>query len=310
MQTLIKTDGSGNVEWSKSYLLSTGDPVGVAYPHSMMQANDGGYVLTGNCDYNGYEMTTISAFLFKTNGNGDSLWVKKYHTDNARTDAYSVCQDTGDGYFLAGCIFPVLGSSSTQGYIIRTNESGDTLHTERNHYQGSCYTSSDNSWDGSIIATGLMQNPYPGGGEAIMLRKYAVNGYLPFMKAFPIANYGNSVVATKDHGFIIAGEKDNNIILVKTDSVGKVNASGISDDRKAVPGLFPNPSNGKFTLVLSGDETSVEVMDVTGRIVYRTVFSQKPPASLDIDLTASRKGVYLVSIRTETLVNSGKLILE
>lgn len=305
---LIKTDGSGTLLWHKTYQVYGIQNYGAVY--SMIQTSDGGYVVSGNCDYDGYEMATLSAFLLKTNADGDSSWVKKYSTPNGKVDVYSVSQTTDHGYFLAGCMVPAAGISYSQGYLVRTNAAGDTLWTSRNHYQHSCFISTDNTADHNLIATGVMES-FGGGGTAVMLSKYKQTGDLAFMRSFTIGNYGTSVRATKDHGFIIAGEKDGNIILIKSDSLGKANPSGIGENQPSYKtAVFPNPSDGKITVYLSGNEKSIEITDINGHIVYSKELTNKLTANLEIDLSKHHKGVFLVSLKTETRIQTEKLILE
>ena len=305
---LIKTDGSGNLLWQKTYQVYGIQNYGAVY--SMLQASDGGYVISGLCDYNAYEHATLSAFLLKTNADGDSSWTRKYSTPNGKVDIYSVCQADGNGYFLAGCMVPAAGTSYSQGYLIRTNATGDTLWSSRNHYQQSCFISTDNTADHNIIAAGVMQTPYGGGGQAIMLSKYKQSGDLAFMRSFSIGNYGTSVQATKDHGFVIAGEKDGNIILIKTDSLGKASLNGISDPPNLLNiSVYPNPSKGKFRVSWAGNATSLEITDIGGHFIYRKEFSQNPPLSLDIDLSKKAEGTYIILLKTEKDYRSGKIIL-
>jgi hypothetical protein len=93
---LVRTDGSGNALWNKTYDRSSGD---LAY--SLVLASDGGFAMAGHSaslagdqDY----------WLVKTDESGNALWNKTYGGP-AKDDAYSLVQ-TGDGGFaLAGYTF-------------------------------------------------------------------------------------------------------------------------------------------------------------------------------------------------------------
>ena len=63
--------------------------------------------------------------------------------------------------------------------------------------------------------------------------------------------------------------------------------------------LFPNPSEGKFYLETSNsgsDPIELQVMDLTGRIVY-----ESQPAiteKFEIDLSGQPKGMYFVRVKS------------
>ena len=75
--------------------------------------------------------------------------------------------------------------------------------------------------------------------------------------------------------------------------------------------VLPNPSNGKFIVALSklnSDEYSFEIRNILGQLVYAKTLNGNAVQNLNIDLTESDKGVYLLTIsnsegkRTEKLV--------
>jgi hypothetical protein len=77
--------------------------------------------------------------------------------------------------------------------------------------------------------------------------------------------------------------------------------------------VFPNPSNGMFKVdfgVLEGGEYSLEIYSVSGSKVHSEVFLALPgeEKSLNIDLSAKSKGIYIVKMNGITL--NTKLILE
>jgi hypothetical protein len=64
--------------------------------------------------------------------------------------------------------------------------------------------------------------------------------------------------------------------------------------------LYPNPSTGKFYLEtknLCSDPIELQVMDLTGRIVFerQSFISEK----FEIDLSGQQNGMYFLRIKTE-----------
>ncbi|MCC6011473.1 T9SS type A sorting domain-containing protein [Candidatus Caldipriscus sp.] len=107
---LIKTNASGNLQWSKTYGGTSSD---LAY--SVQQTSDGGYIVAG---YTGsFGAGSYDAFLVKTDTFGNLQWVKTYGgTGNDR--AYSVQQTSDGGYIVAGETYPRV-------FLIKTDANGD-----------------------------------------------------------------------------------------------------------------------------------------------------------------------------------------
>jgi len=78
--------------------------------------------------------------------------------------------------------------------------------------------------------------------------------------------------------------------------------------------LFPNPSNGAFTVQLNAsksEEVNVELIDISGRVVYNDVVSCSVGINnIAIDLNELPVGVYQVNLKVENNVISRKLIIE
>lgn len=90
---LVKTDGSGNMQWNRTY--------GNMYDEcasSIIQTSDGGYALAGyTCTYTRAD----DAYLVKTNSSGNMQWSRMYGSGGLDF-AYSVVQTSDGGYLLAG----------------------------------------------------------------------------------------------------------------------------------------------------------------------------------------------------------------
>ena len=69
--------------------------------------------------------------------------------------------------------------------------------------------------------------------------------------------------------------------------------------------VFPNPTNGKFTLDLS-ENTTVKIYSVIGTLI----FDQEVYKGQIIDLTNFQKGIYNLQLKTSKQIYSKKIILE
>jgi hypothetical protein len=75
--------------------------------------------------------------------------------------------------------------------------------------------------------------------------------------------------------------------------------------------LFPNPSDGKFYLEVENmvkDPIELQVVDLTGRIIYQTSSSSQDKTK--IDLTDQPKGIYFIRVKAREMVVSRKVILK
>jgi len=74
--------------------------------------------------------------------------------------------------------------------------------------------------------------------------------------------------------------------------------------------LYPNPSSGIFNIKIEGLTVGAEIhiADISGRIVKKQSISGRDN-SIIVDLSASKKGVYLVKIITDKTSTSRKLII-
>jgi len=88
---------------------------------------------------------------------------------------------------------------------------------------------------------------------------------------------------------------------------GSISSVGISDDERADPpfSIYPNPTNGSFTVELQTAKAEITVTNVLGELVLQTnAINSKTNLQLD------RSGVYIVQLRTEQGTTTRKLIVD
>ena len=110
---LIKIDAEGNMLWDEKFGGADGE-----FVSSVMQTNDGGYVMVG---VDSYSNPDEKLWLIKTDGNGEFLWEQKYGgMGTARGE--SVQQTSDGGYVIAG--FTYRKFSRYKALVIKTDENG------------------------------------------------------------------------------------------------------------------------------------------------------------------------------------------
>lgn len=68
--------------------------------------------------------------------------------------------------------------------------------------------------------------------------------------------------------------------------------------------VYPNPTNGQFTISLSTDNSVITVTDILGQQVFKTQIAQK-----EINLQIDQNGVYIIDITTNQGSTSRRLIV-
>jgi hypothetical protein len=200
---LIKTDEFGNMEWNRTY----GDGAASA----LVETSDGGFALAGG------------ARLVKTDAYGYMEWNQTYEGS-----IRSLVATSDGGYALAGYI-ESFGTGSRDFWLVKTDSLGN-LQWSRTYKQ-----------EGNDYAEALVESS--NGGYVLVGIKNFVNSFLLtweegsffLIKTDSAGNmewnmtYGGdsvawakSVVATSDGGYAIAGEKNGDFWLVKTDEYGVV----------------------------------------------------------------------------------------
>ena len=118
---LLKIDSLGDTVWTKTYYSIKDEWAG-----SVAQTFDGGYILAGRSSNKGPGVSSV--YIIKTDAFGDILWTRNYGGPNFDA-AQDVLQTLDGGYAIVGYTYS-FGSGSSDFYLIRTDDKGDTLWTK------------------------------------------------------------------------------------------------------------------------------------------------------------------------------------
>jgi hypothetical protein len=217
---LIKTDAWGDTLWTKTFGGSGSD-----WGESVQQTTDGGYIVAGVADFNGW-MDGGNVWLIKTDASGDTLWTKTFGGSYYSVGT-SVQQTFDGGFIITGWIYFGAGDFADV-WLIKTNASGDTLWSKT--FGGSIWDkgySVQETIDGGYIVAGYTESFGPGGYDVYLIKTDA-SGDTLWTKTFGGSNedWGNSVQQTIDGGYIVAGYTWSfgagyaDVWLIKTDASG------------------------------------------------------------------------------------------
>ena len=196
---LMKTDGNGNKQWSKTfaeYAFNEG--------YSVQQTTDGGFIIAGTTSS---DVLTTYFYLVKTDGNGNKQWSKTFAGEYGYDWGYSVQQTTDGGFIIAGDTMS-LSVDNGFGYLIKTDGNGNkqwsrTFGRDNNYTH---FVSVQQTNDGGYISVGRTA-PKPDPYTDIYLLKTDGNGNKQWSRTFGgnSGDYGSLVQQTDDGGYIIFG---------------------------------------------------------------------------------------------------------
>ena len=202
---IIKTDSFGNVLWYKYY---DGE-----FGYSIMETSDFGYIIGGQSDFD--------AILMKTDNNGDTLWSKKYGDEDFQRFYWA--HETNDGGYICCGITKPFGDGNRDGLIIKTDEYGNILWSKEYGGDGRDEIERvDETSDGGYVFIGhsdsyedysvwVIRTNYL--GDTLWTKSYGIDGSI---------DYGYSINETLDGGFILTGQINGNLFLIKTNSEGNI----------------------------------------------------------------------------------------
>src|SRR3989304_6093603 len=214
---LAKTDGFGNLQWSRTYGGAGGD-----FGESVVQTAEDGYAIAGRTD--SLDTGNYDFWLVKTDSNGNAQWNRTYGVGNENI-AYSVIQTQDGGYAVAGRGGTVSRSS---GVLLKTDSNGiqQWIKSYPKGYSSETY-SVVQADDGGYALAGVSESYDPWmGGDDFYFVKTDFSGNVIWSKIYGGTgpDWAQSVVETGDGGNVLAGityspgAGDADFWLVKTEA--------------------------------------------------------------------------------------------
>lgn len=172
------------------------------------------------------------------------------------------------------------------------------------------------NWDNGLYY-GFPIDKVVAGSENEVWINYKFLGLMQFHDGvFSLYNYQNSgLAAGAINDFIV--DSDSNIFIVHERAMSVFYQNGINlavNERTKEPAhlIYPNPSNGKFSIVLDriiNDHIQVNIFDYSGKLIKSN--SMKINTSqLDLNLKSLKSGLYFYQIKMKDNAFSGKLLIK
>jgi hypothetical protein len=211
---LIKTDASGNEQWSQTFGGSSNDN-----GRSVRQTDDDGYIIAGYTL--NYGAGANDVWLIKTDASGNEQWSQTFGGSSGDF-GQSVQQTSDGGYIIAGTTYSY-GAGYKDVYLIKTDASGQEQWSQTfGGFANDMGRSVQQTIDGGYIIAGSTLSYGPGSYD-VWLIKTDASGQEQWSQTFggSSGDYGKSVQQTSDGGYIIAGQSDFDVYVIKTDASGQ-----------------------------------------------------------------------------------------
>jgi predicted secreted protein len=215
---LIKTDGSGNMQWNKTY----GAP-GTDYGLSLVQTIDGGYAFAGSTT--SFGAGSADVWLVKTDASGNMQWNKTFG-GTGYDEVYALVVTSDGGFAMGGTTW---SGAAGNFYLIKTDGAGNmqwnkTYGGTLDDYAGDmCQTSDGYALAGYTISFGA-------GGRDFWLVETDASGNMQWNMTYGGIGLDGAYafVQTSDGGYALTGSTSsigaggNDVWLIKVDSAGIV----------------------------------------------------------------------------------------
>lgn len=301
---LLKVNEFGDSLWLKQY-----DNLGFT---SINKTKGGDIIFAGRVTVD--DGASGKYGLIKANINGDTLWTKSYYSENNTRVKYAF--ETFDNSFILAGGFYVPSSNST-GFLVKTNQNGDTLWTKTYH-EGEIDDYIMKVIENKDSTITFISNIVTDNGQSTYIRLTKLNSFGDTIWNRDFKNFGchaNDLIHTSDSGFLITGyyrdnpESNNSddVLLIRTDKDGMVisenpnTISFISNSMDKVL-FYPNPSSTNLTFMQ--EARYIQIFDISGKIQLNTTKKQ-------VQLDSFSKGIYFVVVQTDSgEILTDKLIVE
>ncbi|MEW6220292.1 MAG: thrombospondin type 3 repeat-containing protein [Thermodesulfobacteriota bacterium] len=225
---VVRIDGSGNEMWSRSF----GDDSHTSYGESAVTTPDGGYLICGRVREFPYTTSNNwDVLLLKVDSNGNEMWKKTCDAGDHEYGQSVTAAPTG-GFLVAGHTKLCAGTGESDIYLLRVDSDGNQIWSKSVSY--SIYDYGNEiipSLDDGFVIVGTTTGCLGCESSAYVLKIDSDGNELwagSYGAELSVGSYdyGNSIAATADGGYILTGNTTpaytcgSSMYLIKIDDAG------------------------------------------------------------------------------------------
>jgi len=313
---LIKTDSAGIGSWLRAFGGADHD-----CGNSVAQTSDDGYIIAGETE--SFGVGSLDGYVVRTDMYADTLWTRTF--GGSGDDALTCIQSVADGEYILAGYTSSFGAGMADGWLIKIDDSGDTLWTRtlggaENDYIYSVRQSSD----GGYILAGSTESFGAANGDIYINKTDSAGNILwSWIYGGPGEDGAASIRQTLDSGYIIAGSTTsfgaggNDVFILKLGHGQTSLAEGISPFLPGEISLspnYPNPFNSSTTISFEISKPGViklAVYDLLGREIAILVNGYLETGNYTIEFDASDivSGFYFCRLRAGDAVETRRMVL-
>ena len=212
-----KLDADGNLEWRRYFGGTNNDRA-----HSVVQADDGGYVLAGFSESDDFDVSNTKGsydfWVVKVDGKGTLLWEKSFGGTGIEI-SYGIVKTQDGGYAITGNTFSTdtdvsKNNGESDVWLIKIDDNGNLLWEST--FGGTGFDAAhglDVTSNGGFVIAGNSKSldgdaTANFGENDLWIIKADVNGNLVYQQSFGGSglDFGFDVVSTDDGSVVLVGE--------------------------------------------------------------------------------------------------------
>ena len=302
---VVKHDADGNVVWSTTVCQEGNDQA-----YCLTIAEDSSIYVAGETNFN--TAGCSDAYLIKISSEGDTVWTRKFGTENFEEAGYVAQLDNGD-IMIAGHSVTYSPQINSNVYIVQVDQDGNLLRELSIDFGG---------MDRAEYFHQLSENKFVIAGRTTsshtssdyLLAEVDDHGQIIWSNTYGGTNNDQcfSCARTADSGYILCGRSDSfgsgefDILIVKTDSIGSVEWENIYGGGEDEGGRCIIQTEDLSYVVTGHTETYATSiwfdlyflkLDEFGNIIMETIF-YKYNTNAGYCIRESTDGSYLISGHT------------
>jgi len=284
-------------DWEQNFTHNTGWGRGF----DVVETSDGGYVMVGDVDYPTGAIRHY-IWLVKTDAAGNELWSHVYNAGAIGVDTgRAILEVAGGGFVIAGS--GANDNNGQGGMILRTDINGDSLWSKVHAYNGIEQFHSIVKSNAGFIAVGDAIEIPNGNNQALWIVGLDETGDSLWTKKYYTdlgsINTGMDIINAQDGNFLMAGTRNDSMLVLKITEDGEVLWSGTYGFAVGDAGIsIAEQTNGD--VLLGGYTTGFAwlspvllTLDENGELVNSTAPGLEMPGVVS-DIALAPDGGYVI----------------